>query len=84
MMRWCRSYIQLICSKYAIAGGNNEIVRILEQKKGISFDDCFAVGVLKYYRMDLCDWLLMLMKNEPLCLLKSLEYFNYAAFFSSQ
>ncbi|NLZ45445.1 MAG: hypothetical protein GX896_02010, partial [Clostridiales bacterium] len=31
-------------SKYAIAGGSNEIVLILEQK-GISFDNCFEVGV---------------------------------------
>jgi ankyrin repeat protein len=66
-------------SKYAIAGGNNEIVRILEQK-GILFDNCFEIGV-KYHRMDLCDWLLTHAKCEPISLPKSMEYFNYPAFF---
>ena len=66
-------------SAYAIAGGSNEIVRILEQK-GVSFDNCFRVGVI-YHRMDLCDWLLMHAKCESISLSKSLEYFNYPAFF---
>jgi ankyrin repeat protein len=66
-------------SEYAIAGGSNEIVRILEQK-GISFDNCFEVGV-NYHRMDLCDWLLMHTKCESIDLLSSLEYFNYPSFF---
>jgi ankyrin repeat protein len=66
-------------SKYAIAGGNNEIVRILEQK-GISFDSCFDVAV-KYHRMDLCDWLLMHTKCESISLSTSMQYFNYPSFF---
>jgi ankyrin repeat protein len=65
-------------SEFAVAGGNNEIVRILEQK-GISFDNCFEIGV-KYHRMDICDWLLMHTKNESIWLSTSLEYFNYPAF----
>jgi ankyrin repeat protein len=66
-------------SKYAIAGGSNEIVRIIEQK-GISFDNCFEVAV-KYHRMDLCDWLLMHTRCESINLSLSLGCFNYPAFF---
>ena len=66
-------------AKCAIAGGSNEIVRILEQK-GISFDNCFNIGV-KYHRVELCDWLLMHAECERFDLSSSLEYFNYPAFF---
>jgi ankyrin repeat protein len=67
-------------SVYAIAGGSNEIVRLLEQK-GESFDDCFEVAV-EYHRMDLCDWLLTnRTKHESFDLSRSLKYFNYPAFF---
>jgi ankyrin repeat protein len=66
-------------SKYAVAGGSNEIIRILEQK-GVSFDNCFEIGV-KYHRMNLCDWLLTRTKCESISLLSSLRYFNYPAFF---
>jgi hypothetical protein len=65
-------------SNFAVAGGSNEIVRILEQK-GISFDNCFEVGV-RFHRMDLCDWLLMHTKCESISLSSSLKYFNYHAF----
>jgi hypothetical protein len=68
-----------LISKFAIAGGSNEIVRILEQK-GVSFDNCFKFGV-KHHRMDLCDWLLMHMECESISLSSSLEFFNYPAFF---
>ena len=39
--------------KYAIAGGNSEIIHILENR-GVSFDNCFGVSS-KFYRNDLCD-----------------------------
>ena len=64
-------------AKYAIAGGNNEIIRILEQN-GVSFDGCFEVSV-KYHRFELCDWLLTHYKCEEFDI--SYYYYNFKAFF---
>jgi hypothetical protein len=60
---------------YAIAGGNNEIIHILEQKD-VSFNNCFEVAV-KYHRDDLCNWLLLHYKCQIVHLTKSLRWFNY-------
>ena len=42
---------------YAVAGGNIEIVHILEQKN-VSFGNCFQIAI-KYHRNELADWILM-------------------------
>ena len=42
-------------AKYAVAGGNKEIIHILGQN--VSFDSCFEVSV-KYHRYEVSDWLL--------------------------
>ena len=44
-----------IC-KFAVAGGNYEIIHILEQKN-LSFEDCFRLSV-EYHRYEITDWLL--------------------------
>ena len=66
----------------AIAGGDFEIIHILEQI-GVPFQNCFNTSVI-YNRYDISDWLLtnynitdMLTPSD--CLL----YFNYPAFFYS-
>ena len=65
-------------AKYAIAGGDKEIIHILEQK-GASFDGCFEVAV-KYHRDDLCDWLLTHYKCEDFDITKTFDYHNMKAF----
>ena len=56
-------------AKYAVAGGNKEILHILEQKN-ISFDNCFEVSV-KYHRYEVSDWLLTYYKCEKFDITKS-------------
>ena len=65
--------------KYAIAGGNSEIIHILESKD-ISFDICFEVSV-KYHRHELCDWLLAHYSCEKIELSHLIEWHNYKSFF---
>lgn len=44
-------------NKYAVAGGNTEIIHIIEQQ-GISFDDCFNVS-LTWYQEEVSAWLIV-------------------------
>ena len=57
---------------YAIAGGNTEIIHIIENK-GISFDNCFGFAS-KLYRNELCDWLLLHYKCEMIGLPNIVNY----------
>ena len=60
--------------KYAIAGGNMEIVHILEQRN-YSFENCLEVSI-KYHRNELCDWILIHNKCSEAELLNSCSYYN--------
>lgn len=65
--------------KYAIAGGDFEIVHILEQH-GCKFNDCFEVAI-KYNRNELCDWLLLHTKCKDVPLSFPLQCYNIQVFF---
>jgi ankyrin repeat protein len=65
-------------AKYAVAGGDIEIIHILEQS-GVSFDNCFETAV-KFHREDVCDWLLTHYKCEEICASSAIEYHNINVF----
>ena len=54
--------------KYSIAGGNQEIIAILQQN-GHSFEECLETSV-KYHRYELTNWLNENYKCKPVFLLK--------------
>ena len=64
--------------KYAVVGGNKEIIHILEQNN-ISFDSCFEVSV-QYHRYEVSDWLLTHYKCEEFDITKTFDYHNLKAF----
>ena len=69
---------QLECTaEYAIAGGNLEIVHILEQMD-VSFETCLEVSN-KFHRNELSDWILIHYKCLESSLSSSCLYFNYRA-----
>ena len=63
--------------EYAIAGGNKEIISILEQHD-ISFDGCFGVSIM-FHRNELSDEILEGYECYKLELSKSCAFFNYRA-----
>ena len=65
---------------YAIAGGNQEIISLLEEA-GMQFSDCFKYAV-EYHRTKLCDWLLEKYPKEcyKMSLSACLDYCNEEAF----
>jgi ankyrin repeat protein len=65
-------------AKYAVAGGDIEIIHILEQN-GVSFDNCFEQAV-KYHREDICEWLLLHHKCEEIRIMSAIEYHNIDIF----
>ena len=62
---------------YAVAGGNIEIIHILEQRN-VSFECCLDASI-KYHRLEISDWILLHYKCDENQLLKSCTYFNYKA-----
>ena len=64
---------------YSIAGGNQEIIALLQQN-GHSFEECLETSV-KYHRYELTNWLLENYKCKPFPLSKCIEYYNIDAFF---
>ena len=65
--------------KYAIAGGNSEIIHICEQK-GEVFNNCFHVA-FTFQRNDLCDWLLLHYESSVMQFLTGLDAYNVLGFF---
>ena len=65
-------------AKFAIAGGNKEIIHILEHNS-ISFNQCFSISVY-FHRYELSDWLLTNYKCEIPCISYTLNCFNERAF----
>ena len=68
-------------SWYSLAGGNPEIIHILEQK-GINFNHCYVIPV-RFNRTYLCEWLLLHYKCEYVPQTICLSSYNYDAFFFS-
>ena len=65
--------------KYAIAGGNMEIIMYIRQK-GFYFNDC-AETCVAFHRHDLFDWLLDNYKQQSVSLYKCLDFFNEFAYY---
>ena len=66
-------------NKYAIAGGNSEIIHILEQNN-VSFNNCLGASIM-YHRDELSDWLLMNYKCEKVKLSQAFNWYNIKFFF---
>ena len=64
--------------KYAIAGGNYEIIHILESKN-VSFDHCLEVSLI-YHRYELFEWLCQHYKCEDIKLDQTIKWHNCNAF----
>ena len=64
--------------RYAISGGNQQIIAILCQN-GQSFDDYLETSI-KYHRYELTKWLLANYKCPPISLLKCIQYYNIDSF----
>ena len=67
-----------IC-KFAIAGGNIEIIHLCEQK-GYEFEDCLTITA-SYHRFELFDWLNIHYQYEEIPLSTFVEYFNEPLFY---
>ena len=67
-----------IC-KYAIAGGNMEIIHLIEQK-GMKFENCLEIAV-EYHHFELFEWLNTHFEYEPITIHKCLEYYNIPVFY---
>ena len=65
---------------YAIAGGNTEIIHILDQK-GLAFGSHELSTSIAYHRYSLTDWILLHNTNLELSLCACIVSHNYAAFF---
>ena len=64
---------------YAIAGGNNEIVHLCEQK-GMKFEHCL-INAIKYHRFDLFEWLILHFSNDRIDVASCFEYCNEPAIY---
>ena len=65
--------------KFAIAGGSNEIVQLVNQN-GETFSDCLKVAIA-YHHFDLINWIMTNFKEEDIHYSHCLMNFNNAAFF---
>ena len=65
-------------AKFAVAGGNPEIIDILF-KRNVSFDGCCAIAMF-YFRQDVCLWLIKEKKTDDISLKECLRYSNYLLF----
>ena len=63
--------------KFAVAGGNMEIIHILEQRN-ISFKDCLKVSIT-FHRNELSDWILIHNGYQESSLDVLYSHFNYRA-----
>ena len=94
LLSFCAFYGSIKCFKYfvnnntdiveenclfAIAGGNFEIIHILEQK-GQQFDTNSFEIAIKFHRNDIGDWLILNFDTFIIPLQLCLEYFNEEAF----
>ena len=65
-------------AKFAIAGGESEIIRILEQK-GIDYSNLLRMSIC-YHHYELSDWLMANYACEEIFLHDTIAMFNYRAF----
>ena len=67
-------------AKHAVAGGNNEIIHIIEQS-GASFDNCLQTAQM-FHRHEIYDWLKVHSHSNAIKLAHTLYDFNYKSFFN--
>ena len=77
MMNGCKLN-ENICM-YAIAGGSNEIVHILEQG-GFKFNNCLNISVM-FHRNEMFSWLSTHFNYKPVELFNCINYFDEQIFF---
>ena len=65
--------------KYAVAGGNNEIIHLCEQK-GLVFKDCLSVSSY-FHRFEIFEWLNTHFNCEKITLSGIVEYYNEPLFY---
>ena len=65
--------------EYAVAGGNMEIIKLLEQK-GSSFVNCLTISI-KFHRHEVSDWILLHYECKESSFYNSIIDCNYRAFF---
>ena len=65
--------------KFAVAGGNNEIIHLCEQK-GLQFDDCLFISSL-YHRFEIFEWLNTHFEYEEIILSELIKYYNEPLFY---
>ena len=65
--------------KFAVSGGNFEIIHLCEQK-GLQFEDCLYFSSL-YHRFDIFEWLNTHFKYEEISLPEFIEYYNEPLFY---
>ena len=64
-------------AEFVIAGGNTEIIHILEQRK-VSFANCLEVSI-RYHRNDISDWIILHNKCNENSFISSCSCYNYRA-----
>ena len=67
------------CCRFAIMGGNAEIVHICEQN-GMRFENCLCDAV-RFHRFDLYEWLEQHFEYKPVPLYDCLKYYNEPIFY---
>ena len=65
--------------KFAVAGGNNEIIHLCEQK-GLVFDDCLFISSM-YHRFEIFEWLNTHFNYEDISFSEFIEYYNEPLFY---
>ena len=66
--------------KFAVSGGNLEIIHLCEQK-GLEFEDCLIVSSF-YHRFEIFEWLNTHFNYEEIPLAELIEFFNEPLFYS--
>ena len=65
--------------KFAVAGGNIEIIHLCEQK-GLQFEDCLFISTL-YHRFEIFEWLNTHFEYEEINLSKFIKHYNEPLFY---
>ena len=64
---------------FAVAGGNMEIISMLEHK-GVSFAGCMTTSI-EFHRYEISDWILIHYQCSKMSLFYATMHYNYRAFF---
>ena len=82
----CFKYLMIIgdeinedACKFAVSGGNNEIIHLCEQK-GLQFEDCLLFSSM-FHRFEIFEWLNMHFKYVEIPLVDLIRYYNEPLFY---